>query len=175
MTLHACRLALDPTPTQVRMLRSHAGAARVGFNWGLAHVKAVLGQREAEATYGISTQDLTPAVSWSLYCLGKEWNAAKGEVAPWWGQCSKEAFNTGLDGLARSLKNWGEPAAGNARVRRWGLPGSSRSTTAPCRSGSPLGRPAASPNTQSWRGGDGSNCMRTPAPWSAKSRWALRG
>jgi putative transposase len=103
------------------MLRSHAGAARVGFNWGLAHVKAVLGQREAEATYGISTQDLTPAVSWSLYCLGKEWNAAKGEVAPWWGQCSREAFNTGLDG------------------------------------------------------GDGSNCMRTPAPWSAKSRWALRG
>ena len=50
MTLQACRFALDPTPTQVRMLRSHAGAARVGFNWGLAHVKAVMGQRGAEAT-----------------------------------------------------------------------------------------------------------------------------
>jgi hypothetical protein len=79
----------------------------VAFNWGLAHVKAVMGQREAEATYGISTQDLTPSVSWSLYWLRREWNAAKGEVAPWWGQCSKEAFNTGLDGLALSPEELG--------------------------------------------------------------------
>jgi len=141
VTLHACRLALDPTPTQVRMLRSHAGAARVGFNWGLAHVKAVLGQREAEATYGISTQDLTPAVSWSLYCLGKEWNAAKGEVAPWWGECSKEAFNTGLDGLARALKNWGDSRPGKRKGAPVGFPGSSPSTTTGSRSGSPPVRP----------------------------------
>jgi putative transposase len=73
----------------------------------LAHVKAVLGQREAEATYGISTQDLTPPVSWSLYSLRREPNAAKGDVAPWWGECSKEAFNTGLDGLARSPEELG--------------------------------------------------------------------
>jgi hypothetical protein len=105
--LQAYRFALDPTPTQARMLRSHCGAGRVGFNWGLAHVKAVMGQREAEATYGISGEDLTPAVSWSLYCLRKQWNAAKGDVAPWWGQCSKEAFNTGLDGLARSPEELG--------------------------------------------------------------------
>ena len=35
MTLLAYRYALDPTPRQVRALRSHAGAARVAFNWGL--------------------------------------------------------------------------------------------------------------------------------------------
>jgi len=46
-------------------------------------------------------------VSWSLYSLRKEWNAAKGEVAPWWGECSKEAFNTGLDGLARAPEELG--------------------------------------------------------------------
>ena len=107
MTLQAYRFGLDPTPAQDRLLRSHCGAARVAFNWGLAHVKAVMGQREAEATYGISTQGLTPSVSWSLYSLRREWNAAKGEVAPWWGECSKEAFNTGLDGLALSPEELG--------------------------------------------------------------------
>ena len=107
MTLQACRFALDPTPIQDRLLRSHCGGARVAFNWGLAHVKAVMGQREAEATYGISDEGLTPAVSWSLYSLRKDWNTAKGDVAPWWGECSKEAFNTGLDGLARSPEELG--------------------------------------------------------------------
>ncbi|WP_275408814.1 hypothetical protein [Micromonospora qiuiae] len=37
--------------------------------------------------------------------LRKAWNAVKDEVAPWWRECSKEAFNTGLDALARGLKN----------------------------------------------------------------------
>src|SRR5664280_2388503 len=107
VTLLAYRFALDPTPTQVANLASHCGAARVAYNWGLAHVKAVMGQREAETTYGVPIEALTPAVSWSLYSLRKEWNTAKGEVAPWWGECSKEAFNTGLDGLARSPEELG--------------------------------------------------------------------
>ncbi|MFE2572169.1 helix-turn-helix domain-containing protein, partial [Streptomyces mirabilis] len=45
---HAYRFALDPTPGQVGALLRHAGAARVAFNWGIAQVKANLGQREAE-------------------------------------------------------------------------------------------------------------------------------
>lgn len=51
MTLLAVRVGLDPTPAQERALRSHAGAARVAFNWGLGRVKANLSQREAEASY----------------------------------------------------------------------------------------------------------------------------
>ena len=66
MTLLAYRFALDPAPAQERVLRSHAGAARVAFNWGLARVKAVMDQRAAEATYGIIGDDLSPALSWSL-------------------------------------------------------------------------------------------------------------
>jgi transposase len=34
--VQAYRFALDPTPAQERMLRSHAGAARFAWNWGLA-------------------------------------------------------------------------------------------------------------------------------------------
>jgi putative transposase len=35
----AYRFALDPTPAQERALRSHAGAARFAWNWGLARCK----------------------------------------------------------------------------------------------------------------------------------------
>ena len=122
MTLLAYRFALDPTPAQERGLRSHAGAARVAFNWGLARVKAVMDQRVAEATYGITGEDLTPSISWSLYSLRKDWNAVKATVAPWWEECSKEAFNTGLDALARALKNWADSRKGARKGRPVGFP-----------------------------------------------------
>lgn len=122
MTLLAYRYALDPTPAQERALRSHAGAARVAFNWGLARAKANLGQREAEKSYGITGDDLTPSISWSLYSLRKDWNAAKAAVAPWWAECSKEAFNTGLDQLARALKNWGDSKRGKRKGKPVGFP-----------------------------------------------------
>lgn len=122
MTLLAYRFALDPTPAQERALRSHAGAARVAFNWGLARVKANLSQREAEKSYGITGDELTPSVSWSLYSLRKDWNAAKATIAPWWGECSKEAFNTGLDQLARALKNWGDSRGGKRKGKPVGFP-----------------------------------------------------
>ena len=122
MTLLAYRFALDPAPAQERALRSHAGAARVAFNWGLARVKAVMNQRAAEATYGISGDDLTASISWSLYSLRRDWNAAKGTVAPWWAECSKEAFNTGLDQLARALKNWAVSRTGQRKGKPAGFP-----------------------------------------------------
>ena len=122
MTLLAYRFALDPAPVQERALRSHAGAARVAFNWGLARVKAVMDQRAAEATYGIAGDDLTPAISWSLYSLRKDWNATKDTVAPWWAECSKEAFNTGLDQLARALKNWAASRTGQRKGKPSGFP-----------------------------------------------------
>ena len=122
MTLLAYGFALDPAPAQERALRSHAGAARVAFNWGLARVRAVMDQRAAEATYGITGDDLTPALSWSLYSLRKDWNAAKGTAAPWWAECSKEAFNTGLDQLARALKNWAESRKGQRKGKPAGFP-----------------------------------------------------
>jgi putative transposase len=122
MTLLAYRFALDPSPAQERALRSHAGAARVAFNWGLARVKANLGQRDAEKSYGISGDGLTPSLSWSLYSLRKDWNAAKDTAAPWWPECSKEAFSTGLDQLARALKNWGGSRNGKRKGKRAGFP-----------------------------------------------------
>jgi IS605 OrfB family transposase len=121
-TLQAYRFALDPTPTQIRDLRSHAGAARFAYNWGLAEIKANLGQREAEATYGVGQDDLTPSLSWSAYSLRDGWNEAKATTAPWWADNSKEVYANGLANLAQALKNWGESRKGARKGRKVDFP-----------------------------------------------------
>ncbi|RAO10503.1 putative transposase [Micromonospora noduli] len=121
-TLQAYRFALDLSPRQERAVLAHAGAARVAHNWALARVKAVMSQRAAERTYGVPDELLSPPISWSLPSLRKAWNAAKDEVAPWWAECSKEAFNTGLDALARALKNWSDSRKGARKGRAVGFP-----------------------------------------------------
>lgn len=118
----AYRFALDLTPRQQRAVLAHAGAARVAYNWSLARVKAVMDQRAAERTYGICDDQLTPAAGWSLPALRRAWNAAKPRVAPWWAECSKEAYNTGLDALARGLANWADSRSGRRAGRRVGFP-----------------------------------------------------
>ncbi|MFG2056123.1 IS607 family element RNA-guided endonuclease TnpB [Micromonospora sp. NPDC048930] len=120
--MQAYRFALDLAPSQQRAVLAHAGAARVAYNWGLARVKAVMDQRAAERSYGTPEELLTPALGWNLAALRKAWNAAKSDVAPWWAECSKEAYNTGLENLARGLKNWSESRAGKRAGRRVGFP-----------------------------------------------------
>ncbi|MFI7575813.1 IS607 family element RNA-guided endonuclease TnpB [Micromonospora sp. NPDC049497] len=120
--IQAYRFALDLTPSQERAVLAHAGAARVAHNWALARVKAVMDQRVAERSYGVPDEQLTQVVSWSLPALRKAWNVAKQDVAPWWRECSKEAFNTGLDALARALKNWSDSRSGKRAGRPVGFP-----------------------------------------------------
>ncbi|SCF23440.1 putative transposase [Micromonospora viridifaciens] len=120
--VQAYRYALDLTPCQERAVLAHAGAARVAYNWALARVKAVMDQRAAERSYGVPEESLTPTVGWNLAALRKAWNQAKTDVAPWWQECSKEAFNTGLDALARGLKNWSDSRSGKRAGPRVGFP-----------------------------------------------------
>lgn len=121
-TVQAYRFALDLTPAQQRDVLAHAGAARVAYNWALGRVKAVLDQRAAERTYGVPDAELTENLSWSLPALRKAWNVAKPVVAPWWRECSKESFNTGLDALARGLTNWADSRSGKRAGRSVGFP-----------------------------------------------------
>ena len=121
-TAQAYRFALDPSPAQERAFRSHAGAARKAYNTMLGLVKAVMGQRAAERSYGIAEADLTPALNWSLAGLRKEWNRRKDEVAPWWAENSKEAYNTGLDALARGFEAWRKSRTGERAGAAAGFP-----------------------------------------------------
>jgi putative transposase len=121
-TAQAYRFALDPSPSQVRVLESHCGAARFAFNHMLDVVKKNLDQRAAERSYGIAEQDLTPAQGWSLAKLRKTWNQHKATVAPWWEANSKEAYNSGLDALARALHNWSTSRSGERAGPTIGFP-----------------------------------------------------
>jgi putative transposase len=62
------------------------------------------------------------AVPWTLPALRKEWNQAKATVAPWWPENSKEAYSSGLEGLAAALKAWADRRKGKRRGRRVGFP-----------------------------------------------------
>jgi len=113
--IRAYLFALDPTDAQVEPFRSHRGAQRFAYNWGLARIRANLGQREAERCYGVAADALTPAVSWSAYSLRRDWNAAKDQAAPWWAENSKEAYWSGLANLATALTNWPESKTGKRK------------------------------------------------------------
>jgi putative transposase len=113
IVMQAYRFALDPTPSQQRTLASHAGAARFAYNWGLHLVQERLEQRRV---------DSTAQVPWTLPELRREWNKAKHLVAPWWAENSKEAYSSGLDGVARALKNWSDSRSGRRKGRPVGFP-----------------------------------------------------
>jgi putative transposase len=118
----AYRFALDPSSAQAGLLESHCGAARFAFNHMLNVVKANIDQRAAEKSYGIAGDDLTAWQGWSLPKLRKTWNAHKNTVAPWWEANSKEAYNSGLDGLARALQNWSTSRCGARAGEAVGFP-----------------------------------------------------
>jgi IS605 OrfB family transposase len=113
LVIQAYRYALDPTPRQHRAMWSHCGAARFAYNWGLNLVK----QRLHERTAGLDVH-----VPWTLAALRREWNRAKHQAAPWWQENSKEAYNSGLDALARGLQNWSDSKQGRRSGPRVGFP-----------------------------------------------------
>lgn len=113
----AYRFALDPTPAQARALASHAGAARFVFNRMLAEVKGDIDRYHAG--------EPTRLEGWSLAALRRAWNANKHTWAvnaetgePWWAENSKEAYSSGLAGLADALANWRAGRGQFPRFRR---------------------------------------------------------
>jgi putative transposase len=129
-TVAAYRFALDPTPRQRRALLSHCGAARFAYNWAVSWVRAARDQRQAEASYGVPEQELTPWRSWSLPALRRQWNQVKHEITPWWTQNSKEAYNTGLANAAAAFDNYQASGNGSRAGARMGTPRRKRKHTA---------------------------------------------
>ncbi|MGH3970000.1 MAG: IS607 family element RNA-guided endonuclease TnpB, partial [Mycobacterium sp.] len=96
------------------LVRSHFGARRKAFNWGLARVKADLDAKSSDPGH--------ESVGWDLGSLRKAWNLAKHEVAPWWATNSKECYSAGLADLAQALSNWNASKDGSGKGRRVGFP-----------------------------------------------------
>ena len=120
--IRAFLFALDPTEAQAEAFRSHCGAQRFAYNFGLELIRANLEQRAVERTYGIGGDQLTPLVSFSAFSLRRAWNETKDVRAPWWAQNSKEAYSSGLANLATALSNWSSSRSGARAGRRVGFP-----------------------------------------------------
>lgn len=124
MLVHqAFRFEIDPSDRTRSALAGHTGASRFAYNWGLDLVKGALeatrvlsvlairqGASGDEAT--VWAREIVGPIPWSLPALRRAWNAAKHDVAPWWSENSKEAYSSGLDGLARALDNWNKARTG---------------------------------------------------------------
>jgi putative transposase len=109
MTHQAYRFALEPTPTQERMLRSHAGAARFAWNWGLARCQ----ERHAAEGKWYSAMD-----------LHKLWNTEK-KIDPdlaWWAQNSKCVYQEAFRDLDHALRDYIKSKKGQRKGKRLGYP-----------------------------------------------------
>ena len=107
-------VAWPADPDRAALVRSHFGARRKAFNWGLALVKADMDAKALDPTH-----ESTP---WNLAALRKVWNQAKDDVAPWWATNAKEAYSCGLADLETALNNWKASQAGNRKGRKVGFP-----------------------------------------------------
>ena len=114
-----------PGAQSEQRLRSHCGAARAAYNWALSHVLACWDQREAEASYGVAEDALTPWRPWSLPSLRKAFNATKREdprFAGWRQTNSKETYNTGFANVAAAFDNYVTSKRGERSGARMGRP-----------------------------------------------------
>src|ERR1017187_4633915 len=107
--IHAYRFALDPSRTQQRALRSHAGAARFAWNWGLAQCHE---RYDAERRW------------YSAGELHRMWNRAKkaDPALAWWTENSKCCYQESFRDLDRALRDFIASKKGLRKGRRLGFP-----------------------------------------------------
>jgi putative transposase len=101
-TRQAYKFAIDRTPRGERGCRSHAGASRFAYNWGLAKCK----ERYAAERKWYSAAE-----------LHKMWNAEK-KTNPdlaWWPDNSKCAYQEAFRDLERALKNFTDSKNGKRK------------------------------------------------------------
>lgn len=133
------RFTLDPNQVQHQQLLAYAGTARLVFNHQLARVKANLGQRAAERSYGIAEADLTASLSWSKVSLINHinaWKDGRASDAPvtiaddgtvvrgllWRTEVAAEVFECASAHAAQALANWSTSRAGGRAGNAMGYP-----------------------------------------------------
>jgi putative transposase len=107
--IQAYRFALDQTPGDERAVRSHAGASRFAWNWGLAKCRE---RYEAEGKW------------YSAAELHKLWNAEKkaDPALAWWSENSKCAYQEAFRDLDRALRDFIKSKKGLRKGKRLGFP-----------------------------------------------------
>lgn len=105
---------LLPSAAQAAQFRRDDGARRFVCNWAVAEMKQAFSR-------GLSAGEQGSAV-WSHGKMRKRWNGVKDEIAPWWPECSKEAFSNGIADAVTALRNWQASRTGEREGPRTGFP-----------------------------------------------------
>jgi putative transposase len=108
------QVRLLPSLEQEARFKRDDGARRFACNWAVSQIH--------EALVGAADTDGYDTAIWSPYELRKRWNQVKPEVAPWWAECSKEAFANGMADAVTALKNWHASKTGSREGVRMGFP-----------------------------------------------------
>lgn len=98
---------MTPTPEQAAGLRRNVGAVRFAQNQSLRSVKDSMDRGEKR--------------SWTPVSLHTRWREERAEAAPWWQECSKEAFQDGCTRAAVALKNWDDSKKGRRAGKKVGF------------------------------------------------------
>jgi putative transposase len=121
----AYRFAIDPTPEQVNLLRSHIGGSRFAYSALLGLVTANWDDNRAKKTGGeeVTSDDFLSTSHFGLLYL---WAEKRDKLAPWWGENGSSTYNDAAQRLSRAFANW---LKGNAKFpvfKRRGRGGSVR-------------------------------------------------
>ena len=108
------KLTLNPTPKQINQFQSHVGAVRYVYNWTLD-----LLQKNYEAVKADPSVERVPI---SHTPILKLWTQAKNNVAPWWGENAKEAYDTGILNAVKSYQNFFNSLSGKRKGPKMGYP-----------------------------------------------------
>lgn len=131
MVSKAFKVALDPTPSQERMLNSHAGGARFAYNWGIASVQSALDAREVERQRGEIPETPVPGhfdlcKAWTVWKNTAEWiDRRTGEVTtgvPWVGRNSSATYQAALRDAAKAWQDYFKSRTGQRAGRPLGKP-----------------------------------------------------
>lgn len=114
MMIIGVQIPLDPTPRQMGLLASNAGAARYAYNQAYTHI-----MQQLAGCIGVQGDG---KADWSLPALRRWWNEWKQELAPWWRDNSKEAYSSGLADLAQAFANYFDSRNGERGGERVGWP-----------------------------------------------------
>jgi putative transposase len=117
--------ALDPTPSQVSLLRSHIGGTTFVYNALLGLVKANWDENRAmkQAGEAVVKEDYLGARHFDLQ---KIWYAKRDELAPWWSENGSSTYNSACLNLSKAFANH---RAGRAKFPTFKKRGSSGSVS----------------------------------------------
>ena len=80
------------------------------------------GPAAAERSYGIAEAEYDSGAELVAGGAAQGVEPPQGRGAPWWAENSKEAYNTGLDALARGLDAWSKSRKGERAGKAIGFP-----------------------------------------------------